>query len=448
MTPAAEEPQARRLSIAHLALLTPWVAIVIGSWEPIGDNSFLWHVRAGTMQAARGVVLTSDPFSFTAPGEPWLTQSWLAELLYGWGESLTGLGFVPFMILIVGTLTFFGLGLVVYRRSQSVPATTFVLVLSVITLISFLVPRPVLFSFFLMTLVVLAWDRPALRWTLPFLFWIWASVHASFFIGLAYVGLSLLIEREWRELPKVITSGIVTLLTAHGLGIAAFLANFTQNREALGYLMEWRRPSLDDPFVIAFLGGVVFIVIGLIRRKVPLRYLWLVVPFLLLGMSSVRAIPPAWLALVPIVGMSLEGLSVGSRAGLRSRLAVIFAAFVLLLPFLLSEEPVLDEDRFPIAASLALEESPVFHDDRTGGYLIWAEGPERLVFLDDRAELYGARLEEFVKVRDGELDWRPVFERDGIEQVLLASNAPIVLSLVESGWRPVFEDDRFVVLRP
>jgi hypothetical protein len=448
MTEAAESPQGRRLSIAHLALLAPWVALVIGSWEPIGDNSFLWHIRAGTVQAGNGAVLTTDPFSFTVHGESWLTQSWLVELLYGWNESIFGLGFVPTMILVVGLLTFASVGVIAFGRSKSVPATAFVLVLTTIVLTSFLVPRPVLFSFLLFALVIISWDRPQLRWTVPFLFWIWASVHASFVIGLGYVGLSILMDREWRAISRAVVSGLVTLVTAHGIGVLQFLVNFGENREALDFLSEWRRPALADPFFIAFLGGLVFIVIGLIRRKVPLRYLWLIIPFGALGLSSVRAIPPAWLGLVPVVALSLNGLSIGSRAGLRPRLAVIFAVFVLLLPFLLSEDAVLSKERFPLDARLALDDSPVFHDDRTGGYLIWAEGPERLVYLDDRAELYGWRLEEYVQVRSGEKDWRPVFERDGIGQALLASDEELVSTLGEAGWREVYADQYFTVLRP
>jgi hypothetical protein len=99
------------------------------------------------------------------------------------------------MILLTGTVTFAAVGLMAYGKSRSVPATVFVLVLTTLALISFLVPRPVLFSFLLMSLVVLAWDRPSLRWSVPFLFWVWAAVHASFFIGLAYIGLVIIMER-------------------------------------------------------------------------------------------------------------------------------------------------------------------------------------------------------------------------------------------------------------
>jgi len=448
MTAAATKPHGRRLSIAHLALLVPWVALVIDSWDPIQDNSFLWHVRAGTLQADGGRVLTADPFSFTMLGEPWLTQSWLVELVYGWAENHTGLGFVPYMILLVGTLTFVALGLIAYRHSNSVPATVFVLILGTLALISFLVPRPVLFSYLLMTLVILGWGRPRMRWTLPFLFWLWAGVHASFVLGLAYVGLALIIRKEWRHLLVAVVSGLVTLATAHGIGVVTFLLDFEASSDALQYLSEWRRPELLEPVFLPLAGAIIFIVIGAFRDRILPRHLWLIAPFTLLGLSSVRAIPPAFLALVPMTALSLSGLEIGSRAGLRPRLALVFALAVLLMPFLLVGDGQLSEERFPVEAMNSLDDVPTFHDDIVGGYLIWAEGPEREVFIDDRAELYGARMGEFVSVRRGDSPWEPVFERDGIEQALLGRTEALVSALTGSGWATVYEDEHFVVLRP
>ncbi len=447
MTGAAAQPP-RRLSIAHLALLVPWVAVVIDAFQPIVDNSFLWHIRAGSVQMVQGSVLTSDPFSFTLGGEPWLTQSWLVELLYAWAESFSGLGFVPYLLLVVATLTFVGIGLIAYHHSHSVPATAFVLILSVLALISFLVPRPVLFSYLLMVLVILAWDRPTARWTIPFLFWIWASVHASFLIGLGYIGLTLLTRREWRLLPQAVVAGLATLITAHGLGVVNFLLEFGANSEALRYLTEWRRPELLEPVFLPFAGAVVFIVIGAFRERIFPRHLWLLVPFLVLGLSSLRAVPPAFLALVPLVGLSLSGLSIGSSSGLRPRLAVIFALVVLALPFGLISDGRLSEERFPLEAIDHLGDVPTFHDDRVGGYLIWAEGPERKVYIDDRAELYGERMGEFVAVRRGETPWEPIFDRDGIEQTLLGNEEYLVEELMAAGWAAVHMDEHFTILQP
>ncbi|HZD24100.1 MAG TPA: hypothetical protein VE569_11975 [Acidimicrobiia bacterium] len=404
-------------------------------------------MRAGTVQAAQGSVLTSDPFSFTMSGEPWLTQSWLVELFYGWAEGLTGLGFVPFTILIVGLLTFLGIGVIAYRNSKSPTATAIVLVLGVLVLISFFVPRPVIYSYLLMVLVMVAWDHPTTRWAVPFLFWIWASVHASFLIGLGYVGLSILMQREWREIPKAIAAGLVTLATAHGLGAVNFLLDFVQSRDALRYLTEWRRPGLDDVMFIPLLGTLVYGVIGFVRRAVPWRYLWVFIPFGVLGFTSVRAIPAAWLGLLPVLGLSLSGLELGSRAGLRRNLAAVFGIFVLALPFFLTKEASLSEETFPTAAVTRLGDKPTFHDDRVGGFLIWAEGPDRPVYIDDRAELYGDRIHEFFQVRTGQIDWKPVFDRDGIEQVLLANTEDLIPELMESGWDTAYRDEYFTVLR-
>lgn len=445
MTAPAVAPPRRRWTLSHLALLLPWIGIVIDAWTPIRDNSFLWHVRAGSIQLETGRVLTEDPFSFTMVGEPWLTQSWLAELFYAWAERVSGLAFVPPMLLALNIITFLGIGLVAYRRSENVPATALVLLLSTVLLLSFLVPRPVIFSFALFAMVLVAWDRPGMRWAVPFLFWIWASVHGSFVIGLAYLGLSVLAEKEWRALPTALLSGAVTLLTAHGLGVVTILIEFSQAGSALALLSEWRRPEFLSVIFTPLVVGVVLIVIGAARRKIEPRHLWLVVPFLALSLAAVRAVPPAWLALVPLVGLSLHGLGTGRRI-FSAQTGAIFALVVLVIPFVVADGGTLDHERFPVAAAGVLEDVPTFHDDRTGGYLIFAYGPEFQVYLDDRAELYGDRLAEFVAVRDGETDWRPVFERDGIEQVLLGSDQALVEELSAAGWETVHEDGSFVVL--
>lgn len=446
MTDAAGKPQDRRFSIAHLALVVPWVALVLGAWDPINDNSFLWHVRAGTLQADSGAVLVADPFSFTMLGEPWRTQSWLAELFYGWAENLSGLQFVPFLLLMVSALTLVGIGLIAYRRSRSVPATAFVSILATLALISFLVPRPVIFSYLLMTLVIVSWDHLRLRWAVPILFWVWAAVHASFVIGLAYVGLSLIMKREWRWLPTAVVAGLATLATAHGLGVVGFLLDFGESSDALRYLIEWRRPELFDPVFLPLAGAIIFIVIGAFRQRIFPRHLWLIVPFVILGLSSVRAIPMAFLGLVPLTAQALSGLEIGSRPSHRAPIAAIFVGFVLVLPFLLVSSTGLAEGRFPVEAASSLAGVPTFHDDVVGGYLIWAEGPERLVYIDDRAELYGDRMAEFVGVREGEIDWQPVFARDQIEQALLRNSEPMVEWLTEAGWNLEYRDEEFAVL--
>jgi hypothetical protein len=119
----------------------------------------------------------------------------------------------------------------------------------------------------------------------------------------------------------------------------------------------------------------------------------------------------------------------------------------LVLPFLVAADGKLAEERFPLDAVAVLDGSPTLHSDVVGGFLIWAVGPDRKVYIDDRAELYDDRLGEFVGVRSGRLDWEPVFQRDGIEQALLAGNEHLVSELSDAGWVTAYEDEHFIVLR-
>lgn len=437
----------KRYSIFHLLWVVPWIALVIDAWAPIGDNSFLWHIRAGELQIDAGSVLTIDPFSFTKGGEMWLTQSWLADAFYRWGEIHTGLGFVPWMLLAVSSLTFLGIGLIAYRVNPNPAATALVLILATASLLSFLVPRPVLFSYLLFVVVMLAWERPGVRWAIPFLFWVWASVHGSFFIGLAYVGLRLIARREWKSMPIAVAGGLSVLLTPHGLGVVRMLLDFVAARPYLALLTEWRPPELLSLVFLPLFVGIALILYGATSGRVKTSSLWIVIPFFALALTSTRAVPPALLPLIAqiAVAMGTRGSSLPRRFGLLH--ALVLVGVVLLIPFLLTGNGDLDGDRFPIEASNALDQGNTFHDDVIGGYLIWNEGPDRQVFIDDRAELYQEQMERFVAVRSGREPWQPLFTEYGITQALVRSGEPMIGWLEEAGWHQEFADEEFVVLR-
>jgi hypothetical protein len=148
------------------------------------------------------------------------------------------------------------------------------------------------------------------------------------------------------------------------------------------------------------------------------------------------------------MGLALGDLATGARRRFSTPAAIVFGLVVLLTPWFIRSDGSIDEERFPVAASAQLADVPTFHDDSAGGYLIWAEGPERLVYIDDRAELYGERMAEYVEVRDLERDWQPIFERDGIEQALLKADEELIGELEAAGWTATYEDEVYVVLRP
>ena len=66
--------------------LAVWGAY-IGS-AALSDNSFFTHLATGRLILRDGAIPTVDPYTFTARGEPWVVQSWLASLVYAAVERL------------------------------------------------------------------------------------------------------------------------------------------------------------------------------------------------------------------------------------------------------------------------------------------------------------------------------------------------------------------------
>jgi hypothetical protein len=182
------------------------------------------------------------------------------------------------------------------------------------------------------------------------------------------------------------------------------------------------------------------------RGRIRVRDLWVVVPFLVFGLTSQRAIMPAAIVVLPYAASARPGRRAAADAGpTGARINAVIAGALLVLPFasLLGFEGI-DGQRFPVEAARHLETQNVWHDDATGGYLIYAD---RLpVFIDDRAELFGEEFFfEFVQTRRGTPAWRTEFEQYRIEQALVAVDTGLAEVLAGEGWHVDFHDDHWTV---
>lgn len=451
MIAAAEGGSRRRrtIEVGHVALAVPLAAAIIAARLPVRDNSYLWHVRSGTIQMDRAAVLTADPFSFTAAGHPWRTQSWLADLLYEWGDRLWALDFVVPLILLGSILLVSSIALRVFDvvRSPLTAAlgTAWIMWLTV----GYFTPRPVLFSLALFSILLVAADRTELRWVLPLVVWIWASVHGSFIVGLGYLVLDGLRRRDRTRIVDVSIATAATLFTAHGWGAWEVVLKFARSTEALDLIVEWLPPDFTGIALFPFVIGILALLIGAMRGRLTPRDLWIVVPFLLFAFTANRAVPISSLALAPFFVRGVitsPNRSVSKASTGHSIINASIAVAVVLLPSVVPLTGGLDEELFAVEAIEHLAPGPAFHDDAVGGYLIYAKWPDRLVYVDDRAELYGATSVDFVRARAGHPVWLDVFNEFDIRQALLKIDDPLTQVLTARGWEERFRDETFIVL--
>jgi hypothetical protein len=431
-----------------LWLFVPWVGLVIAAFQPIRDNSFLWHIRAGSVQIDAGEVLRADPFSSTFGGEPWRTQSWLIELLYGRLEEVVGLAFVPFFIL--------GFGLVVIAtvsiRLRSVMSDRRGLALALILLVwiavSFLVPRPVIVSFALLALLIGAVSSRRTHWLIPMLIWIWAASHGSFALGIGYLVLEGLRRNDRKLLLHAGGGVIVACLTAHGWHVWATLADFAANRDALSYITEWAVPSVTDLSTLPFFAGIGGLLWNAVAGRIRRSDLWVIIPFLAFGLTSQRAVFPAYLVLAAWMVPWQEGKIPDNDRTTSPSLLLIAAATIAAFPFILVSAPgQLDNGRFPVEAARYLSDGLLFHDDFVGGYLIYESWPDITVFVDDRAELYGSEFFDLViRTRSGGPEWAELQEIFDIDQVIVRNDDQLSGVLEAAGWTKTYADEKYVVL--
>lgn len=437
------------IRVVHLFPLVPLFIVALLASQPIRDNSFLWHVRAGAVQLADGVVLVTDPFSIGKIGTTWRTQSWLLELFYAQIETMSGsLTWVSIFVFVVGGLTAAVIGISIYRTTPS-PITLAVAMIAMIWLAGpLLQPRPVIVSYLLLALlVVVLQNRAKVLWLIVPIIWIWAAVHGSWVIGGGLVILELIRTSDRRLFKAGIVAGIMTLLTAHGIGVWEILIDFAGAQGALALIDEWQSPDFADFMQAPYLLLIVGIIVAGMRGKLSGRDLIVILPFLFFGMTSRRAVFPAAIVLAPWAAMALPPVNVPQSKMSSGFVGVAMGivGVLVLAPMMLQPLGVLDPDRFPSPEIQdAMEGRSVFHDDVVGGFIIYDEWPERLTYIDDRAELYGEKFFlQFGRVRDGQ--YEELFEEYGFDAALVKEGWGLKKRLEDDGWIEIAEADSMVL---
>ena len=123
-------------------------------------------------------------------------------------------------------------------------------------------PRPALFSLLLFVLVIAAALEKRLWWTLPALQLGLGSVHGGWPLGVLFVLLWAIYQRNWRLGQQIVPMGLIALFTAHGWGVLEILIDFVRAREWLSLITEWAPTNLSSLPGFIFLVGLLIAVVG------------------------------------------------------------------------------------------------------------------------------------------------------------------------------------------
>lgn len=444
------------------ALAAALAGFALAAFSPgvLNDGDTYWHIRAGEWMMAHGAVLRSDIFSYTASGNAWHTQEWLAEILMAlsWRAGWTGvhLLFAACAGLTAGVVAHF-----VRKRLDFTPALlTVVIGLACIT--GSLLARPHMLALPLLAVWVagLANAREKDRapsWWLVAVMPLWANLHGSFVFGLALAG-ALAIEAVLQQGKKSAPDWALFLLAATAasiitpFGFHSLLFPFKLSAmQGLAHIGEWRPSDFSriTPFAIALLAALFVLGRGQVKLP-PLRLLlllgltWMALAHtrhqMLLGVCAPILLAEAFGQMWPAKGEKQPALFATLAAG----------GLVALMAARLAIPLARGDDAISPATALAhvprfVRETPVLNDYSYGGYLIW-NGVKP--FIDSRADLYGD-----IFLRDYSAIISP--DKDALAAALafhrarwtiFPAEAPVVKLLdATPGWRRFYSDKLAVV---
>jgi hypothetical protein len=440
------------------------VAAVGVGLRPMSDNSFLTHLATGRLILSTGSVPSSDPYTFTAHGEPWVVQSWLASWLYATVEALGGAAGLRALMGVIAAL----LMLMIWRltaRADGLLVRLAIAGLAVGVGAGLWAERPFMLGLVALAAVALAAEgRLDPRWLVP-IGWAWVNVHGSFPLGLAYLVVVLVGRRlDGDDLrPQLqclgwLAAGVV-LGAASPVGpqLLLFPLELVSQQDVLQNVIEWRAPTFDTFSQRVFVVQLALAIILLARRPSYHRALVLAV-FGAAALLGARNLTVASLLLVPGMAAAAPDLGTlrasGRAAGARALVGVAAVGLVLVIA-VRTGQPDFNLRAYPVDAlayldrrGIDLEDRPTATPDIAGNFIESVYGAGSRVFYDDRFDMFPKDVSaaHLSLVRSGP-GVRDALDDHDIDLVVWGRESPLSqLLIADPAWRALYSDEGWMVL--
>jgi hypothetical protein len=198
VSPAADQPGAPagwlRVRLEQLWLAVPILLVLcFGFLLKLRLVDFWWHLKVGEIIVNTRAIPRADAFSFTANGQLFILQNWLAEIIY---YAVYRAGGLPLLVAFNASLLVAAL-LPVYRMCREATdhlrLSVVVAIMPAVLLLYFGSVRTQVFSFVFFSayywiLSSFRKRRRNLLWALPLMMVLWVNLHCSFVLGLALMG--------------------------------------------------------------------------------------------------------------------------------------------------------------------------------------------------------------------------------------------------------------------
>ncbi len=477
---------------------------LLAGLRTVADYDLGWQLATGRWIAQHHAIPSTDLFSYTVQGQPWIYPVgaglfFYAAYLVGNYALLVWLGATA----CVGTVA-----LLIWRRSALAPALA-ILAIPMIALRT--APRAemfttVLFAAFL-TVLWRQHEGGYLRlWLLPLLMAAWVNLHLGFVAGLGLIGGYVLVEalemvwperrqaaadRLRRAWPWLAATVAATVVNPWGIGIyRALLRQEGATAAHSQWIAEWAPARLnwtaasvsfslrspDGALYTMLLVAAVALLVALWQRQLGAALL--VGGVALMAVRHIRFQALFAEVVVVVGGAVLTSAFAGRWETIRqarfASLVVVGLAYCMVgLACLRAVDLVSNRSYlggtnlstfgtglswwFPESAAAFMErenvQGRIFNGYDEGGYLTWRLGPKYPDYIDGRAIPFGPKLfernQQLMTTPPDSPEWQSEAEQYGIAAIIIplgryngVSLFPVLRQFCASTtWRPVYLDE-------
>jgi len=446
-----------------------FLLFVIGGNRSLQDADTYWQIVVGQSIIDHHALPTADVYSFTKTGAPWISSSWLAQVLYA--ASYSALGWAgPVILAGFGTAAAFALLTHILCRRFAVTHALIVAMAATVLSAYHFIARPHLLAL----PVMVAWvsglvnasdeRRTPSLWLLPLMV-LWTNLHGGFVLGLALIA-PFALDAVWNAAtPQRISLAMrwaafglcavaASWITPYGWNSLLAARRILDLGNAMAQIPEWQPVDFSSvgPFEVCMLAALG---LALWRGIVlsPPRIL-LVLGLLHMALSHTRNIEVLALLAPLVLAKPLSeqfGRTDGGHSprGIAGIVAVVFATVIVTWAFTAHHAFTPMVKATPAAAVDVLKARKaerILHNAMFGGYLITRSIP---VFFDGRGELYG---DDFLVMAFDALALKNVgsflslLDTYKIDATLLSPDTPAAKLLDHlDGWQRIHSDDVAVV---
>ena len=439
------------------------------------DPDLWWHIKTGELILSTHRWATTDPYSYTAKGMPWMSCEWLGDVVFAAVYRIGGLRGLEALLVVLAGAVILGLyGFATLRCGNSKAGFVAAAVLLTLANASFnLRPQMMGYLFLILTLIALERFRQGKQravWMLPLLFMIWINSHGSWIIGLGVVALYIacglvsfqmgsLEAQRWSTSERLRLETVFMLslaaiaVTPYGVRLAAYPFTVASSLPiSVANILEWQ----VMPFNL--ICGKIFLVLllGFFLAQMTFRFSWRVYEILLFLLGTAMACLHVRFLLLfvpffaPLMATILARWAPPYNKSKDQYLInfALMAAIVIAVVHYFPSRSDMDKkvaDQFPVEALVYMQHhsvpGPLFNSYGFGGYMVEAGYK---TFIDGRSELFeqSGVLDNYMHITMLKPGAMHVLNGYGIRSCLLQRDEPLSTVLASiPDWQKVYSDN-------